>query len=458
MSELERRGVPCVAWTAKRFEEDAHWSANVFGVPELPIAVTDYAFTNQDPGRVRAMVDSRMEEVVLALTAQRERLSARPVFTSITRDEAPELAYEGADLLDCWKRMNESFIQAGWSDGMPLVPPTREAVEEMVAASGRKADEVVGIFEPGFGIGTVEKIAANAVMAGCKPNAMPVVLAMAECILHPPLGLRTFAMSTGPQAPVVMVSGPIAKEIGMNSGVCALGPGSISAVNVTIGRTLRLIMMNVGHSYPGVSDMDTIGSSMKFSACVAENEDRNPWQPYRVIKGYPASASTVTVNVPFGVSELFDFQNHDPERLIEVFCTAITNVASVGTGYWLVNSPGDLSGPGPFHGDFQSLIMLCPDHAAVFHNAGWSLEDIKKALYKGSRMPFGKVMLNKPPAGFAVAHPELAWLWDAPETPVPIYRSPEYFDLFVVGADAGRSLYFQGGTVSVTREVKAPRR
>ena len=168
----------------------------------------------------------------------------------------------------------------------------------MVAASGRFADEVVGVFAPGFGIGTVEKIAANAVMAGAAPEAMPVILAMADCVLDPSIGLRTFAMSTGPQAPIVLVSGPIAAEIGMNHGVCALGPGSTSQVNVAIGRTLRLLMMNVGHSYPGISDMDTIGSSMKFSACVAENEERNPWEPFRVGQGFDRSQSTVTRQRP----------------------------------------------------------------------------------------------------------------------------------------------------------------
>src|SRR6185369_4826059 len=164
----------------------------------------------------------------------------------------------------------------------------------------------VGKFAPGFGIGTVRKIAANAVMAGAKPEAMPVIMAMMECILEPSIGLRTWAMSTGPQFPMVMVSGPYAQEIGMNSGCCALGPGSISQVNVSIGRALRLIMMNVGLSYPGISDMDTIGTPGKFSFCVAENEAATPWEPYRVQQGFGADETTVTVNVPYGMTEFFD--------------------------------------------------------------------------------------------------------------------------------------------------------
>ena len=250
-----------------------------------------------------------------------------------------------------------------------------------------------------------------------------------------------------------MVSGPIADKIGMNSGVCALGPGSVSSVNVAIGRSLRLIMMNLGLSYPGVSDMDTIGSAMKFSACVAENEPANPWAPYRVTKGYRQTESTVTVNAPYGVCELFDFQNHNPDLLVETFCTAINNAAQVSSGYWLISSP-DKGGPGPFHGDSQNLILLCPDHAKAFNDAGWTLKDLKQALFDGSRMSFHKLMLNKPKQGFKVAHPHLQWLWDVPDTEISLFRSPDAFDIFVVGADAGRSLYHYGGTLSISRPVR----
>ncbi len=456
MSRFEQKGVPTVAWTATRFVEDAHWSAGIFGCPELALAEAPHPFTNQDPAHIHEMVDAGMQTVVQALTSEREVLSLPPAFDHISRSEEHELSYEGADLMECWDNMNAAFIQAGWSDGMPLVAPTPEKVAAMVKASGRPADEVVGIYAPGFGIGTVEKIAANAVMAGCKPNAMPVVLAVAECVLERLMMLRTFSMSTGPQAPVITVSGPIAKEIGMNSGVCALGPGSISSVNVAIGRTLRLLMMNVGHSYPGVSDMDTIGSAMKFSACVAENEEDNPWESYRVSKGYSPETSIATVNVPYGVCELFDFQNHDPELLIETFSSAINNAAQVHTGNWLINTRGPGAGHGVYYGEAQNLILMCPDHAQAFHAAGWSMQDVKDALYKRARMPFREIMLNKPMPSFMVAHPELQWLLDAPETEVSIMANPDSFDIFVVGADAGRSLYHYGGTLSFSKEIKRP--
>jgi len=457
MAAFEERGLPTVSWVAVGFEEDARFSAEVFGCPDLPFAVVPLPFTNGDPVRIAQMVDDAIPRVIEGLTTTPTAERARPAFEHLTLCADESLTYEGDDLLACFDAMNAHFVANGWSDGMPLVPPTREKVDAMIAASGRAADAVVGVFAPGMGIGTVEKIAVNAVMAGAAPNAMPVILAMAECVLDDTIGLRTFAMSTGPQAPIVMVSGPIADEIGMNHGVCALGPGSRSAVNVAIGRTLRLIMMNVGHSYPGISDMDTIGSSMKFSACVAENEDRNPWAPFRVTEGYGTHESTVTVNVPYGVCELFDFQNHDPELLVESYATVTRNVAgSPSPGVWLVKEPADPSAGYPFNGVYHNVIMMCPEHAAALANAGWSIQDIKQAQHHHSTVPFRTAMVNKPMPLFAASHPELAHLLDDPDAEVHLYPSPECFQVFVVGGVAGRSLYFHGGTVSVTRPVLTP--
>jgi hypothetical protein len=457
MAAIEKLGVPTVSWVATGFMKDARWSSEVFGCVDLAIAEVPYPFTNQDPVSIAQMVDEAIPSVIKALTGETtgEVEHASSAIDELNLPSEPEMTFEGKHLLECSDVMNREFIKGGFSDGMPLIPPTREKVDEMVAASGRSADDIVGVFAPGFGIGTVEKIAANAVMAGAPPNAMPVIMAMMECILDPTIGLRTWAMSTGPQAPVVMVSGPIAKEIGMNSGVCALGPGSISAVNVAIGRTLRLIMMNVGHSYPGISDMDTIGSSMKFSACVAENEERNPWDSFRVTQGFTTGESTVTVNVPYGVCELFDFENHEPELLIESFSTVTRNLAGhTNPGKWLILTPSDMSAGYPFNGMYHNLIMMCPEHAEAFANAGWSIQDIKEALYRRSRVPFREAMINKALPLFKASHPELQFLLDSPESPVSLYPSPECFQIFVVGAVAGRSLYFHGGTISVTKAIR----
>ncbi len=225
LCELERRGVPAVGYTASIFTEDALFSTKTFGVPEACPVIVPECFSNKTTEQIYEMVDDAMAKVIEGLTQDRAVLDALPQFERMVLEAAPELVFGGEDLMDAFDNMQDAFVANGWSDGLPLVPPTHRKVEAMIAASGRDGSEVVGLFAPGFGIGTVRKIAANAVMAGCRPETMPVIMAMMDCVLEPSIGLRTWAMSTGPQAPVVMVSGSIADEIGMNHGICALGPG-----------------------------------------------------------------------------------------------------------------------------------------------------------------------------------------------------------------------------------------
>ena len=455
LCELERRGVPAVGYTASIFDEDARFSLKTFGVPEACPLVVPECFSNKTPEQIATMVDDTMDQLVAMLTKDRVQFAELPQFSKMVLESAPELIYRGDDLLDAFDEMQRGFVANGWSDGLPLVPPTHPKVEAMIAASGREASEVVGLFAPGFGIGTVRKIAANAVMAGCAPNTMPVILAMMDCVLEPSIGLRTWAMSTGPQAPVVLVSGAIADEIGMNRGICALGPGSISQVNVAIGRALRLIMMNVGLSYPGISDMDTIGTPMKFSCCVAENEAKTPWQPWRVQQGFSADDSTVSVNVPYGMTEFFDFKNSTPELLIETWATLTSHACGTpAAGAWLIKTNAPLEAGYPFHGTFANLLLMAPDHANVFANAGWTPRDISEAIHHQTKLTFRQIMLNQEYDSFRTAHPELLWLLDAPDTMVNVNPSPDCFEFFVVGASAGRSQFCFGGTNTVTKPVR----
>jgi hypothetical protein len=455
LCELERRGIPAVGYTAAIFDEDSRFSLKAFGVPEACPVIVPECFSNKTPTQISEMVDDAMDIVVEMLTRDRSLFGELPQFSKMVLENAPELIYTGADLLDAFDEMQRAFVRNGWSDGLPLVPPTHAKVEAMIEASGRDGSEVVGLFAPGFGVGTVRKIAANAVMAGCRPEAMPIVMATMDCILEPSIGLRTWAMSTGPQAPMILVSGPIADEIGMNRGICALGPGSISEVNVAIGRSLRLIMMNVGLSYPGITDMDTIGTPHKFSFCVAENEERTPWDPWRVQQGYSLDESTVTVNVPYGMTEFFDFKNSDPERLVESWSTLTSQaVGTPAAGAWLIKVNAPLEEGYPFHGVFSNMLLMAPDHAEVFAQAGWTPDDIKQAIHRRTKLPFREIMLNQEYDAFRTSHPELSWLEDAPETMVTVNPSSDCFEFFVVGASAGRSQFCFGGTNSVTKPVR----
>ena len=195
------RGVPAIGYTASIFTEDALFSTKTFGVPEACPVIVPECFSNKTTEQIYEMVDDAMPKLIEGLTQDRTVLDALPQFTQMVLESAPELVFTGEDLMDAFDNMQEAFIGNGWSDGLPLIPPTHRKVEAMIAASGRDGVEVVGLFAPGFGIGTVRKIAANAVMAGCAPETMPVIMAMMDCVLEPSIGLRTWAMSTGPQAP-----------------------------------------------------------------------------------------------------------------------------------------------------------------------------------------------------------------------------------------------------------------
>ncbi|MBI2872433.1 MAG: hypothetical protein HYY00_04495 [Chloroflexi bacterium] len=449
MVEFEKRRIPTVSWTAQHFIHDARRSGENFGLPSFPIAVMPTPFTNQTQERIHQMVDASIDQVIAGLTQPVEAAPAAP------RPKPTEvLTFQDGDLLAAAQRMNDHFLEQAWSDGFPLVPPTAQAVERMLQGTKRKRDEVVVVLEPGFGIATVEKIAINAVMAGCRPDHLPVVIAAVQCLADPKMYLRNKAMSTGPHAPLILVNGPIASRLNINSGCCALGPGSVSYANSVIGRALRLVMMNVGHTYPAVSDMDTIGSPTKYSMCFAENVEGSPWEPYHVEHGYDKDASTVTVWFVYGICELKDFTNSVPENLVEVFSTAATNVAQVGTGLWLMGRRAD-----PRYGldeKEHNTVIICPEHATLFHEAGWDKERIRQELYRRARMPFRLLMLSKEKKGLLIAHPELQWLWDCPETPLPIVETPDCFDIVVAGTTggAGRGAYFYGAGEPVTKPVE----
>jgi hypothetical protein len=453
MCHIERRGTPALAWTAKQFEEDAHWSANIWGVPDLCIGVVPECFTNNSPQRIAEMVDTALDGVVRSLTTEPETNTL--AFTRINREDTDrrELHYAGSDRFAAWEAMNADFVRRKWSDGFPLVPPSPEKVAAMVDASGLSAEHVVGYLEPGFGIATVEKIAANAVMAGAVPAMMPLILAAVDAALDHRSGWRGVSMSTGPQAPLLFVSGPVVEQLGLNYGIAPIGPGSQNAANIAVGRAIRLIMMNVGLSYPGISDMDTHGTCMKFSYCVAENEARNPWEPHRVIKGYAPESSTVTVNSPFSQTCLYDFQNHDPKKLIGVFASAMTSAAAAMGSAWLTTSKGPEGQPAVWRGDPDNVLLLCPDHAVAFKRAGYTYRDVQEALYAACRLKFRDAMLNKTDELFTLVHPHLQWMRDYPDAEVSIFGAPSNIDIMVTGGDAGWSTWHDGGSYSVTREI-----
>jgi hypothetical protein len=450
--EMEKRGVPATAFVAEGFASDARHSAQNFGVGRASLTIMPGPFTNQTEGNIQDMVAAAIPDVVSALTDNASQSSQVTGAADVTFIDDEWLTYDNADTLEAVDAMNRQFIEFGWSDGFPLRPPTEKALEAMLTGTTRDPDSLVAVLEPGFGVGTVRAIAANAVMAGCRPEHLPVLLAAVECLADPAMLVRHKAVSTGPAAPLLVVNGPIRDQINLNYGVCALGPGSISYANSVIGRALRLVMLNVGHAYPGVGDMDTIGTPKKYAMCIAENEAASPWEPYHVSQGFAADENTVTVQFVTGLCDTLDFKNTQPDALVKVFASAATNVgAGSSVGTWMVGRRAD--GSRGVDEKENQFLLLAPDHAKIFKQAGWSRRDLQDALYREARSQVRTLMLNKKEAAMHVGRPDLEWLLDSPEALAPVVEDPECFHVAVVGASAGRSLWNWGMGGSVTKRI-----
>ncbi|MBI2909211.1 MAG: hypothetical protein HYX92_16320 [Chloroflexi bacterium] len=437
MTELERKGIPTVTVTASGFESDARGTARGLGLKQLALAVVSSALTNLPPEQVRKEVTAILDTIVQGLTEE-------SAVTGAEEKPAPKsYRFQAADRLEAAEEMGRFFLRNGWGDGFPLVPPTADRVDRMLAGTSRSPRDVVTVMEPGMGEGTAEKLAINAVMAGCLPEHMPVIIAAVEAMADPRFNLNGVACSTCPHAPILIVNGPIAKELNINSGRGALGPGAQSFANTVIGRAIRLIMMNVGHAYVGELDMDTIGSPNKYSMCVAENEEKNPWEPFHVERGFARETSTVTV---FGVEaqiQMTDMRSLTPEHLLQSFagtaiCPGACSVSVWPRGYRI----------------WQNVLLMCPDHAKIIAERGWSKQDAREFLYHNARIEWRYLKYG------GTLHPgsiKPAWKWllDAPEDMLlPIVGAPDWFHIVVVGGPVGKSAYLTGVGEPVTVEIK----
>ncbi len=261
----------------------------------------------------------------------------------------------------------EACYARGWSDGLPLVPPTEERVLRMLAGTQRDPQEVLGLMPPDMVPATIEKVAINAVMAGCKPEYLPVVIAAVEAALIDEFGMHGVLCTTMFCGPVVVVNGPVARAIGMNSGVNALGQGN--RANATIGRALQLVVRNVGGGRPGEIDRAALGNPGKYTFCFAEAED-SEWLPLATERGVAPGRSAVTLFAGDGVQGIADQKSRTPESLARTFAACLR----------VVDHP-KLAMAG------DALLIVSPEHARVFIEAGWSKARLLQELTTLLQLP-----------------------------------------------------------------------
>jgi len=331
------------------------------------------------------------------------------------------------------------FFERQLSDGLPIIAPTPAAVSEMVTGSRRLAGDLIGIVPPRLGMATVEQIAINAVMAGCRPQYMPVLISAVEAMLEPRFNLASLQATTHPVAPLLIVHGPIAKELGMNAGAGVFGPGSMA--NAVMGRAIRLILWNVGGGLPGSADRSTQGAPSKYTYCIAENIEASPWGSFITDRGLLEGANAVTV---FGCEPPHNVNDHEHGDAEGILRVAGDVLRTLGNNTWFI----------AWHGQKELMLVLGPEHAASIAASGWSRRQVREYLFstvdrRRDELSLGGMyhMRDWPPALNMLASDAL----------VPMVPSAADILVLVAGGAGKHSaaLLSFGATVSVTRQIPA---
>lgn len=340
------------------------------------------------------------------------------------------MAAELIELADSDQEALDDYLEEmGWSDGLPVVAPTPARVAAMLAATDLASDHELGVMPPRQGIASVETLAVNAVMAGCRPEHFPVVLTAVEAMLDPVFNLFAVQATTHPCSPLLIVNGPVGAELGINSRYGAFGPGV--RANSTIGRAVRLALLNVGGAAPGVLDRSTQGQPSKYAFCIAENEAESPWEPLHVERGFEAGNSTVTV---VGCENPHNINDHVSTEAEGVMVTVAGSLASMGSNNAYLHG-------GP-------VLAFGPEHAAIVAGAGMSKADVGQYVFENARVP--REIWER--GGMA----QMADDPFAAESSVPIIRRPEDLLTIVVGGFGRHSSWlptFGSSTQAVTRAI-----
>ena len=330
--------------------------------------------------------------------------------------------------------INRLYRERRWSDGLPVVPPTRERVARMLAHTKRARVEIVADIAPGYGAATVEHIAVNAVLAGCDPEYLPVVIAAVEAVAAPEFNLQGIQATTNPVAIWIIINGPVAQRLQVNAAFNCLGEGAWA--NATIGRALRLILRNIGGALPGEMDRATHGQPGKYTFCCAENEAANPWAPLHVERGFAAECSTVTA---VGAEGTMNMNTHskDAGELVRVIAETMMHPPS--NEYT--------------HGG-EPWLLLGPEHADILQRGGLDKASLKRRLWQESKMPASRMAQKDL---LRVRDSRIEELGEiTTDTLLPISKKPEDIGIVVAGGPGTHSVYVPcfGNSLAVTREVK----
>lgn len=356
----------------------------------------------------------------------------------------------GADSLriEGYEEAVELFYERGWTDGLPVVIPTRGLVDAMIAGYGRDRHESLGPMPPKGGEATIEKLAINAVMGGCRPEHFPVVIAALEAMLMPDHNLNGVTQTTHMCVSLAIVNGPIAKELKFNSRDGVFGNGF--RANGAVGRAVRLAIWNLGGALPGDTDKATLSHPGEYAFCIAEEEEDNPWEPFHVERGCPVGSDAVTAfacESPHSVG-----CSGTPAEMLHGLLEALT---TLGNNNMLYGG--------------QTLVVLNPLNAEEFARAGWAKNDVRQYLWENARRPLSEVKHavvahRKHVRETQIQSGRYPWRYDvdSPATLVPVTARPEDIHIIVAGGRSYFAAVLPGwgsfGGYATTAQVRRPGR
>jgi hypothetical protein len=446
----EAVGIPSSSLVTEGFMTQARATSIGLGLPNIPLAmIPGHPAVQDDASLRRNLLETTLEQVIRNLTvgagdtAVAGEPGEREVVCSGTFDE-----------------VNREFVEREWSDGLPIVPPTRERVEAFLRFAGRAPEEVLGVLLPDNRAATVWSVAVNGVMAGCRPQYMPVLLALVEAMADPEYGVEHSGNTPGGET-LIILNGPIVRQLGFNFTQGVMRDGFLA--NTTVGRFWRLYLRNVAGFLPHKTDKATFGNTWRVA--IAENEEalaRIGWTPHSVDMGFEAGENVVTIARFTGGGMMSSMAGSTPEELLPFLADGL-----VRQTFWQITFTVGIG-----YGKLRPLAMITPIIAETIANAGWSKQDVKRFLFEHARMPawqFERILRdwqrkpiwnlaeeaergNIPKDVFAAS--------DDPERLVPIVWEPEHFLLLVTGDPLRTSGYAfgQNGQLGfpVARKIRLP--
>jgi hypothetical protein len=419
---IENYGKPTATFVFEHFVNDAMSAASSKGMPVIRIVqesiVSECNVREEIEAAIKAVFDNVPAALTRPLTAEEKAPKRREP------ENPPRIVFRGS-----LEEVNRFFYQRGWTDGLPIIPPTEEAVAEMLTGTDLSPDHLVEKLEPRLGKATVERIAINAVMAGCLPTYLPVLIAGVHALAdNPSTGMM--AVSTGSWSPFYLVNGPVRNDIHVNSSYGAASPGNIA--NAAIGRAMGLVTKNIRGIRKQIEDMGVLGNPGKYSFVAAENEDNSPWEPLHVERGFKKEDSTVTVCFPQSYQQMVPFTTDDKG----IIATVVGSLVPARMGLF--------------------VLILTPNNAQALAKRGWSKQTVKDYIVKNARVPddyYSRLGLD-PGEGFDRGN--FMGPGVSPQILRPTKERPDPVQIFVLGGFGSWLGFAQGGPPPITKKVELP--